>query len=71
VKVWDFFDHEAADIFKIKWHASRRTLSFSAHWNSTGRTLNCQMHAMSETQADLTYSYTEMAALARHPGKKA
>jgi hypothetical protein len=71
VNVRDFKDGEKPDVFEIKWHAAKHTLSFAAHWNSTGRFMRCRLRAISPSQVDLTYTYTETVALARHSKKNA
>jgi hypothetical protein len=71
VGVRDFKDGEKADVFETKWHAAKHTLSFAAHWNSTGRFMRCRLMAISASQVDLTYTYTETVALARLSKKNA
>ena len=71
VSVRDFKDGEKADVFETKWNAAKETLSFAAHWNSTGRFMRCRLRAISTSQVDLMYTYTDSVALARHSKKNA
>ena len=65
VKVRDSYDGEHADVLETKWNARRHILSFAAYWKSSGRFLRCSLRAVTESQIELTYTYTDQEVLER------
>lgn len=57
VQVRDGFDGEVADTFETLW--DDRILSFSAHWNFTGRFARYRLLLLSANRVDVTYTYTD------------
>jgi len=68
VQVSDRSDGELADIFETAWDG--RTLSFAAHWNSTGRLARYRLQVLSANRIDVTYTYTDKEMYHRKRPKK-
>ncbi len=63
VRAIDRGDGEEAEVFEVQWDGE--TLTFAAHWNSTGRFARCRMLAQSRAHVDFTYTYTDHEMLHR------
>lgn len=57
VRICDRYDGEEADVFETAWNGE--TLSFAAHWNSTGRFARYRLLLLSANRINVTYTYTD------------
>jgi hypothetical protein len=65
VSAVDPSDGESAEIFEIA--ADDSNLRFRTAWRSTGRECACVLRRLSDTEAELTFTYTDRALLVRVP----
>ena len=57
VRAVDRFDGEKGKVSDVKWDGN--VLSFSVHWNSTGRFVKARLQAISPNRVDYTYTFTQ------------
>ena len=69
VRVCDGFDGEQADVYETAWDGG--TLSFAAHWNSTGRFARYRLLLLSANRIEVTYTYTDQEMYLRKRAKGA
>lgn len=68
VSVIDTFDDEQAEVYDVKWDG--RTLTYAAHWESTGRFVKARLQALSDGAIDYCYTYSKQETWHRKPSEK-
>src|SRR5207237_244223 len=59
VRAVDRYDGEKGEVRDISYDEDISTLSFSVHWNSTGRFIKVRLLAISPNRVSYTYTFTE------------
>lgn len=59
VKAVDRYDGEVGEVRDISYDSGTSTLSFTVHWNSTGRFVKARLMAIAPNRVSYTYTFTE------------